>query len=617
MICDMVSLGCEDVIRRTKVLLNNRGIRCLVVIDGLDEWVPPEGHSGLPDTYGLVNTVLFFTSRPWKISKLHLRNHSNDRVVNISGLLPKSEDKVIEYVLVNVYGLTPGTNLFRDKLKKYSAMAKDSSLKSLTKIPMMLTALCYMWIEEDAIMEKRSKKDHSDKIIPSTQTSMAYTYLSLVEAMIRRADEKHDLCTLVKDMSLHLPTKTPTILSDFIEIAKFINALLPFCSLAYADLVSSETKLVFPKEQLEEKIGHSLVQLALKVGLISQAKAPGRFHQQNVSINFYHKTIQEFMAALHIACSNTEAMSSFCDHLSSVSLIMQQANIIMFVMGLFPSVGSKISKHVSEIMNNDVTVNDYRQTMCGSNCIENLYRMQCNWYGEIQNCNSWTAVAKSHPIVTITDIYLRKNSESDAIKITEALMYGNRNNIASLNVFGYFHAEYSLINILQYLQVCPRLSTLAIFLWNKDDHDMLATVLPHLTQLRTIQYVSNPMLNHSDVANAIHAIEHLNQLRYVNMHNVYLADNVGMRFDHMVQLRLVNVFDLNMSAGNWTRFMLGLLDIGNNVHVMLKMTNIDDRTVSMIQTNPCFKLTRNDGKDERGKYKRVDLFTVPSQDRQS
>ena len=76
-------------------------IQCLIILDGLDE--SSATLRELPRMDGIVNYVLFCTTRPWKLTQLSLTFSQNDKVVQILGLLPSSEKKVIEYVLINFY----------------------------------------------------------------------------------------------------------------------------------------------------------------------------------------------------------------------------------------------------------------------------------------------------------------------------------------------------------------------------------------------------------------------------------------------------------------------------------------------------------------------------------
>ena len=78
----------------------------------------------------------------------------------------------------------------------------------------------------------------------------------------------------------------PMILRNFQQVCHYINMLLPFCELAFTDLMSAETKLVFNKGQLEIQLGKSNVDLAHRLGLISQAKIRGKYPQPKCKCQF-------------------------------------------------------------------------------------------------------------------------------------------------------------------------------------------------------------------------------------------------------------------------------------------------------------------------------------------
>ena len=371
-------------------------IHCLVILDGLDE--SPVTFRELPSMHGIDSYVLFCTTRPWKLTQLPLTYSQDDKVVQILGLLPTSEKKVIEYVLVNFYKLKKETEEFKKKFERYSSMLKISSLESLVKIPMMLTACCCMWYEEDAFSEQSQDTEGQVTIdSPTVHTSMTHTYLSLVDSMIRRADQKCDLGSLLKQACPLRLTNIPKVLTSFSYIHSLLGAILPLCRLAYTDLVCGETKLVFQKDELEREIGHPLVEIALKVGLISQTKAPGRFHQQNVSVNFYHKSIQEFLAAVHLTCTDTDSIKSYC---TSLDKVMDVANIIKFGVALDPSFCHDVSKHVMDTVNADPDIQQYRRTFDNNDRVKQLYSTQLQWYRELTHVRTVTGDTSPLPPYT-------------------------------------------------------------------------------------------------------------------------------------------------------------------------------------------------------------------------
>ena len=617
MITQTVSEQCQN-------LLGKSQIHSLVILDGLDE--APVVFRELPSMHGIVSYVLFCTTRPWKFTQLQLKFRPDDKVVQILGLLPSSEAQVIEYVLVNFYKLAKVTEEFKMKFNRYSEMAKSSSMASLVKIPMMLTACCCMWYEEDTRCEHSTEnKGHVQINVPDTHTSMTHTYLSLIDSMIRRADEKYDLRSIVTKPKPSLKANIPMTLTMFPYIHDFLDTLLPLCRLAYTDLISDETKLVFQKEEFERNIGHHLVQLALKVGLISQSKAPGRFHQQNVSVNFYHKSVQEFLASVHLTCTDTDEIISYC---TSLDQIMEVNNIITFMVGIHPSSCCGVSKHVMDIANEDTVIQQHQQTFGGTKVrVKPLYLAPCRWYMEAAYCQAMTGDTSTPPILHVSDIYLDEDSDSNTMRTTEEVMYGNMDNIVSVVLMSVDHL---LKRMLQYLPRCPHLSALYITnMRNKEDNDQLVSVIPHLTQLDIIANFGAavvtaadtdddvddilPVYDEADVK-AVKSILQLTQLERIGLMLIDFMNECVKVTGDMRQLQSIYLYIVYMSASGWDRFILSLYTLLQAVDVVLQKTNIDNVVVRRICTSPYFKVTADDGKrDEKGIYQRLTFTTVPYQ----
>ena len=571
------------------ILVSGGRIHCLVILDGLDE--SPFGLSELPSMHGIVSYVLFCTTRPWKLTQLQLTYNQDDKVLQILGLLPSSKEKVIEYVLVNFYNLKKETPEFKVKSKKYLSLLKQPGLGSLVNIPMMLTACCCMWYEEDFHSKKPKEKKGKVTIdSPTEHTSITFTYLSLVDSMIRLADQKCDLRSLLTQTCPSPQINIPDVLRSFSYIHSFLDALLPLCRLAYTDLVSGETKLVFQKDELERQIGRPLVEIALKVGLISQTKAPGRFHQQNVSVNFYHKSVQEFLAAIHLTCTDTDDIRLYC---TSLDKVMNVANIIMFGISLDPSFCNKVSKHVMETVNTDPGIQQYRRTLhyMINDRVEQLYLTQYEWYRELTRSRTVTGDTSPPPSLHITDIYLDHKRDSDTVSLTGELMCVNRDTIVSVRLW-YVHSP--LHGVAQYLPQCPNLTALYITCISNTNHAQIVSVIPRLTQLDTLRY-NGRLTAEEDVA-GVAAVLRLTQLRCIQLARFYLGvDDVLVLTTDWTRLRTVVLFDVRMSAGSWRGFVSSLLTVPHPVHVTLLDTNIDYDTRRRIQTSPHFTVTQDGG----------------------
>ena len=128
--------------------------------------------------------------------------------------------------------------------------------------------------------------DSSNVSLGSEQSfSKTHLYLSLLDQMIENAARKQSkkgytgqnpsaLLLSVSDRENNPSTQSalPEFMKTFDHISNFIDMLLPFCELAFIDLISAETKLVFNKGQLERQLGKSHVDLAHRLGFDQPGK---------------------------------------------------------------------------------------------------------------------------------------------------------------------------------------------------------------------------------------------------------------------------------------------------------------------------------------------------------
>ena len=620
LVCDSVCNKRQKVIDRTKRLLDDDDIRCLIVLDGVDEWQNPPGFNGLPTSDGLSdNCVLLWTMRPWKLVHLQLKPQHDDHIVTVSGLSPYSVAKVIENILIRFYGLD-GEEL-KSNFLAYCKKVTDKTVEGIMRMPIMLIAACHLWHKEETISLSNSLDTSSMQSFSKT-----HLYLSLLDLMIQNAARKQSkqgnmeqnlTASLLRDTENNAPLGLPEILKTFHHISHFIDMLLPFCELAFTDLMSAETKLVFNKGQLERRLGKSHVDLAHRLGLISQAKVRSDIGcPQNVSVSFYHKSVQELLAAMYMTCGPSDSMTFFCEYCSTLEKVMETANVTMFVVGLDPSLGCKICEHITNIVNSDPAITEYRRTLdidgTGDDRVVQLYRTQCEWYRELTHNRTVTGDTSPPPSLHVTDMYL-SYSDSDKVRLTGDLLSANLSTIVSVMVW---NVDPPLHGVAQWLPQCPHLTALCIgYMSNKENRDLLAGVIPRLAQLDTVRY--HGLRSGADRA-AVVAVMTLTQLVRIQLDGVSLGDDGFTVMDAMTRLRTVKLgYDygpVSMTAGAWDRFVTSLLTLPQSVSVVLDDADIDEGTVRRVQTSPSVTVTRNDGKrDGRGRYERLEFTTVPSQ----
>ena len=566
MVCDAVCNDCSEEIERTKRLLSNKNVRCLIVLDGVDEWPHPPGFTELPATRGLsIKCVLLWTMRPWKLVHLQLKPKHDDHIVTVSGLSPYGVARVIENILVRFYGLTGKT--LKSNFLTYCEKVGDKKIAGIMRMPMMLIAACHLWYREDA--------SGLNKSLDTKQSfSVTHLYLELLDQMIQTAIRKQNKqgnltqnpeSSLLRDKEINPTTHPdmPIIFRKFQYVCKIIFMLLPFCELAFTDLMSAEIKLVFNKGQLERQLGKSHVDLAHRLGLISQAKVRGKYPHPNVSVSFYHKSVQELLAAVYVICGPPDALTSFCGYCSSLEKVMETANITKFVVGLDLSLGSRVCKHITNIVNSDPDITEYRRTLdddrTGFVKVIQLYDTQLRWYREQTDNRTVTGDTSPPPSLHVTDIYLDSDSE-DTVRLTGDLMYSNFDTIVSVLLWNVRHP---LHRVVQSLSQCRHMSALyIIYMSNRETHDLLVAVIPHLTQLTTVRYHGNYYDgNYESVVDdhlAVAAVMSLTQLEWIQLGSVYILGKDGVEgIDAMTRLRTVVLgLYVDMTATGWDRFPL-------------------------------------------------------------
>ena len=527
---------------KIKQIIRDGSISCLIILDGLDEWRAPDTCRvrGFPDSDGLVNCTILCTMRPWRMISLQLRLDATcDKIVQIRGFRYGSVNEVIRNFLVNVYGLKISSDLYEEKYSHLYSMARLPELRPLMDIPLILSASCHVWTEEGDIFNER-------QIDQATSYFKTLFYLKIKELLITRAENKHDIVKsflFEKRQKSDTSMNVPSILLGFEQIIDFIEILKSVGGLAMQDLVSEKPHLVFPRNKLEREIGQSTVELALKAGILSQTKAPSFSYQQRVSVGFYHKSIQEFIAALYMTCGDGEEITSFRTDCYSVDKVMELSNMIIFVCGLDAVIGCQLSEHVNDVINRDIDILRYRESgnAEGYKKVSELYKIQCKWIYERKHNMSHTRKTDRTPTLNVTDVCL-EYCDCDFVSLANDLVSMGDNIIVSVYLDTVEHPVHSII---QHLPGCKHLTALYIRnIQDTQDRKLLAEVLPQLVQLQCVVYGYSagsfvekfPQADTAVVRNA----QHLQQLRYIELWNITLTDYVTLP----PQLETVKLYDV-------------------------------------------------------------------------
>ena len=590
MICDDLFEGDEgnkDVIRH---VLGDPQYRCLVIMDGLDEWIySPEVHAklrqkGLPNTGGISsNCSLLFASRHWKVDVLQPKYSTRDKVDEILGLTTNGISTVIENILVNFFRLQRNSPDYKVSFNKLKQNIEKSKFGSFMKTPMLVTMSVFLGHSKDYV-----------------QTSKTIFVLDQFDLLIRRAQECGQIeIDVVKttDADFDSKLKVPKCVKKYSLISKYIVVLYKLGKLAFGGLISNESNLIFKREFLEEVLGKNDLELALKIGFVSQLRAQGRFHVPRVSIEFLHKSIQEALAALYVVCDTSyNAFSSLCEHCSTIEKLMEFSNVLIVMSGLLPLSGGKLSKHVAHVASNDSSIVEERESL---NLIRPhgralmLYRMQFECYEEMAHVVSTSKDLEPMPQYHVSDVVMDVLDENDTARsMTSDMMRGSPCSILSFSIEVHYGSQWSLKKLLDALPLCSNLSTLQMmhFSYTASGTEFLE-VLPKLRNLKHICY-ENISLNAGDLdSRVVSVILKLPKLKRMELKRVQLHDDALLWTDSVSELKELGLCRLRFSTDGWKTFVASLCDMQKRVHVTIENSKIDDDVVRIIVSN--FNVIKN------------------------
>ncbi|KAH3717241.1 hypothetical protein DPMN_060023 [Dreissena polymorpha] len=306
---------------------------CLVIRDGLDEWVAPDGSnlaepsmSGFPKDKCAVLT----TSRPWKLADERFKNSRIDILVEIEGISDSYtfSERVLRCILDKSKDL-------KTTAMEIRSFIEERRLTWLSNSPMLYTLVICTWVDT---MEEEEHLNGS---------SLCALYTTFLESLCKKANDTTDFFNDFNPPHVKCFSRTSylrPIISNVDVISQAAFHLL--CS------PEKERSIVFNDQELSNYLTPSKQEFALKAGLISKRKTKRAL---NSSISFIHKSMQEFLAAYHIAHNKhliDDLISGYLGRHSDAYRDVSQ--VFIFLCGLNVSAANTLSgiihEHHSKIM---------------------------------------------------------------------------------------------------------------------------------------------------------------------------------------------------------------------------------------------------------------------------
>ncbi|KAH3771093.1 hypothetical protein DPMN_172395 [Dreissena polymorpha] len=363
--------------------------RCLVLLDGLDEWTGSGDHHNLPTLVSVYNQcVMLITTRPWKLAEGKVKHSEIDAVFQLEGI-----NEPFELSRIILSRLVAKAEL-EIKHKAFKRYIRNQKLRKLISSPMMLSVIVCSYAE--GIELKGSKCE---------------IYILLLESLFKKANS---------EMRTFEQSPSPCFRGTQ-YIQPNMERLNRLAEMAFHLLFvnAKENSLVFNITELKKfKMDERKQQdFALKSGILS-AKLTASTLRSLSSFMFIHKSMQEFLAAYHIACNTNlidDIISIYLNRHPKAYLDISQ--VFIFLCGLDISYAEKLSRMMHERHALDTNEYSNNHNMCNRIVLAGYREANANGYSDIS--------------LKLSHFYFHNNNIIDLHKIWE----NNAANAIELDVF--------------------------------------------------------------------------------------------------------------------------------------------------------------------------------------
>ncbi|XP_060598758.1 uncharacterized protein LOC132752446 [Ruditapes philippinarum] len=303
--------------------------RCLIVLDGLDEW----NVSSIPKRLIRPSCTYITTSRPWKFCSIALSSKEIDQMVCIENVQKICKERLISSIMAlfeKRKHLRKDMSDTNKACKEFIKELEDKKVSHFYGTPVILAHLVYLW--------------NMEKSIGNSQFEI---YSDMVDALFSIVEDKIDLSKLKNTRSSQI--------SYFQELLceTYYDLMIRLGKLAF-NLLFSDNKLsslVFDEKVTEKYLtvedsnilADEILDTCLKTGLLTKQPVYVKSKRKKYTYSFQHKTVQEYFAALYIQAeygTTIEAMIVKKCHMALT--VLEMGTVFMFLSGVSPSISGRV-----------------------------------------------------------------------------------------------------------------------------------------------------------------------------------------------------------------------------------------------------------------------------------
>ncbi|XP_060560444.1 uncharacterized protein LOC132720333 [Ruditapes philippinarum] len=394
----------DEVLRREK---------CLIIMDGLDEWNHPDNSCSevtekIPHRYVRDNCVILTTTRPWKLGVANLKTSQINKKVELVQLSADSTRQLEENAIRKMTGVRDD-RILKSKIWDFNKVIRDRRLEHMQVIPLLLMYIVCLWCNNIPIGNSKHE-----------------IYTNIIEFLLSRTSKKHPEVQPSRESSA---SEIPEYFKSHEFCKKFYSLITSLAELAYQTLFNEtrENTLVFDRMVADIYLKADDMKLSLFSGILSESRSKTLI-KEIIKVSFSHKTVQEFFAAIFIS-SQSDAQKTVVEKCRNVQDILDMSKICEFISGMNADLMCEILNDWMSVINEDEKTREYRTRTGRENRPDNpLYNIQEMFMSCLQE------MPESENIQLCLQDFFIANEDNVYSELLQRLLKQNKTNIKSLYI---------------------------------------------------------------------------------------------------------------------------------------------------------------------------------------
>ncbi|XP_060572995.1 uncharacterized protein LOC132730931 [Ruditapes philippinarum] len=534
----------DEVLRREK---------CLIILDGLDEWNHPDNSCSevtekIPHRYVRDNCVILTTTRPWKLGVANLKTSQINKKVELVQLSADST-RQLEKNAIRKMTSVRDDRVLESKIWDFNKVIRDRRLEHMQVIPLLLMYIVCLWCNNIPIGNSKHE-----------------IYTNIIEFLLSRTSKKHPEVQPSRESSA---SEIPGYFKSHEFCKKFYSLITSLAELAYQTLFNKnrQNTLLFDRMVADIYLKADDMKLSLLSGILSESRSKTLIKEIS-KVSFSHKTVQEYFAAIFIS-SQSDAQKTVVEKCRNVQDILDMSKMCEFISGMNADLMCEISNDLMAVINEDEKTRDYR-TRIGREIVYNtpLYNIQKMFMSCLQE------MPESENIqLCLQDFFIDWRTVNS--KLLQRLLKQNKTNIKSLYIYirYTFRSLRGIIDLFS-LTDLSHIQKLYYDCGSKEEAEINRILFPSL-QYVTLRY--GTWIN--DEENQCENLARLQNLQYLYIYSFTLSHKILETFYNFISaqksMKELTLWKLDCKEHGYRRDCKRLMNLHLSQHSTLSKLDLD------------------------------------------